>query len=100
MPQAIYETSDGKLIEYELTPELEAFLPRVLKLLKDPTKTANDVVELVYGAENPIMDKTLFPGRGAVTKAIHGTPIYRVMADLIHRKVVQDRRARVTAATP
>src|SRR5688572_2068748 len=99
MATVIHELISGGVIEYESTPELEAFLPRVLKLLKDPTKTEDDMIEIVYGQDNPILDKTMFPGRGAVTKAIHGSPVYRMFTDLLERKrrMQRARRAPMTA---
>lgn len=94
MATVIHELISGGVIEYESTPELDAFLPRVLKLLKDPTKSEDDMIEIVYGPTNPILDKTLIPGRGSVTKAIHGSPIYRMFTDLLERKRRQRARAR------
>ena len=98
MATVIHELITGGVIEYESTPELEAFLRQVLKVLKDPNATNADMVDLVYGADNPILDKTMFPGRGAVTKPIHGSPIYRVFTDLVERKERQRTRARRDAA--
>lgn len=94
MATVIHELISGGVIEYESTPELEVFLPRVLRLLKDPDKTEDDMIEIVYGPTNPIMDETLIPGRGAVTKAIHGSPVYRVFVDLLERKRRQMALAR------
>lgn len=94
MATVIHELISGGIIEYESTAELEAFLPRVLRLLKDPDKTEDDMVEIVYGPTNPILDKTLIPGRGAVTKAIHGSPVYRMFTDLLERKRRQMAQAR------
>lgn len=99
MATVIHELISGGVIEYESTAELDAFLPRVLKLLKDPTKTEDDMIEIVYGPENPILDKTLIPGRGAVTKATIGSPIYRMFTDLLERKRCQRARARRDAVT-
>lgn len=101
MATVIHELISGGVIEYESSPELEAFLPRVLRLLKDPTKTEDDMVEIVYGPDNPILDKKLIPSRGAVTKATIGSPIYRMFTDLLERKRRQRARARRDApATP
>ncbi|HWZ90735.1 MAG TPA: hypothetical protein VNW92_17865, partial [Polyangiaceae bacterium] len=94
MAQATHENMRGELIEYESSWEQDVFVARILQLTKDPSKTASDLVDLVFGSENPILDKTLFPGRSAATKAIHDTPIYRVFADVLHRKEAQDARAR------
>lgn len=98
MATVIHELISGGVVEYESTPELKAFLPRVLKLLKDPTKSEDDMIEIVYGPTN---DKTLIPGRGAVTKAILGSPIYRMFTDLLERKRRQQARLRqVVAPSP
>ncbi len=49
------------------------------------------MIGLAYSSENPILDSTLHPGRGVVTKAVIDDPVYGVVTDLLFRKrVVQD----------
>jgi hypothetical protein len=40
----------------------------------------------VYGDDNPILDRTFFPGRGMVTAAVFENPVYHVLTDLLARK--------------
>ena len=97
MATAIYELTTGELLEYESSAELEAFVPRVLKLLKDPTKTKQDMIDVIYGPDNRIMDKTLIPGRGSVTRAVLGNP-YKMFTDLLTRKRARTRAAKAPRA--
>ncbi len=82
----VYEAINGQRIEFTHTPETEAFLKRVLALSENPKAKANDMIALVYSKENPILDQTVFPTRGAVTKEVLDHPLYHVFSDLIFRK--------------
>lgn len=85
-----YTTTAGEVIEYRTPdPKVRAFLARVVDAAHDPRVTEGELVELVYGKENPILDQTIFPGRGAVTKAVLADPIYQVMQDLLFAKRLQ-----------
>lgn len=85
-----YHTVAGEVIEYPTPePELAAFLARVIDAAHDPRVTEGELIELVYGRENPLLDQTIFPGRGAVTKAVLVDPVYHVMQDLLFAKRVQ-----------
>jgi excisionase family DNA binding protein len=88
MPR-IHETLSGHRIEYDPEPKVERFLKRVDELVDDSKATEDDVIALVYGKENPILDQTLFPARGAVTREVLENPVYQVMTDLLARKRVQ-----------
>lgn len=55
----------------------------------DPTVTEAALTELIYGKENPLLDQSIFPGRGAVTKITLANPVYHVMLDLLDAKRVQ-----------
>lgn len=88
----VYETVSGQRIEYpEPSAELAQFLRRVQAIAEDPSASEGELVLLIYGAENPIMEKTLFPGRGAVTREVLEDPVYRVMSDLLYRKRIAAR---------
>jgi excisionase family DNA binding protein len=63
-----------------------AFLARLEKMLGDRKATENDMIALAYGRENPILDHTIFPERGAVTREILADHAYQVVADLVARK--------------
>jgi hypothetical protein len=97
MPR-IHETLSGHEIRYDdPTPEVEAFLRRAVELAADPKVPERDLVEAVYSRENPILDHTLFPGRGAVTPDVFANPLYHVLLDLLFRKEVQQRKVDVEA---
>lgn len=82
----IHLTLSNKEIEYELTPELAAFVDRVRTLAAAKRTTDADLVGLIYSKENPILDHSLFPERGAVTREVLDNPVYHVLCDLLARK--------------
>lgn len=85
-----YTTLTNETIEYDAQePSVAAFLARVRSATNDPDVTESALTELIYGSENPILDHTIFPHRGAVTKAVFGNPLYHVMLDLLDQKRVQ-----------
>jgi len=82
-----HQTLAGETLEYPTPdPELARYLARLIDAAHDPTVTEGALVGLIYSAENPIMDTTILPGRGMVTRAVHSDPVYRVMSDLLARK--------------
>jgi hypothetical protein len=82
-----HTTLDGRELVYaEPSAEVGAFLDRVFALLNDPRATDDEMIELIYGAENPLTDKAMFPGRGAVTREVFANPIYQVLVDWLVRK--------------
>jgi hypothetical protein len=89
----IHDTLTGHRIEYpEPEPKLEKFLKRAQALAEDPAASEDDLVALLYGRENPILDHTLFPTRGAVTREVLENTVYHVLTDLLARKSVQARK--------
>jgi hypothetical protein len=85
--QIQHHTLTGHVVTYDPpAPEVERFLQRVQALVDDPKATEDDVVSLIYGQENPILDRSLFPTRGAVTAAVLANPVYHVLTDLLNRK--------------
>ena len=85
-----YTTIAGGVLEYP-TPALEVaqFLARVHDAAQDPRLTEPELTELIYSLENPLLDRTIFPGRGAVTADVYKDPVYHVMLDLLQAKRVQ-----------
>lgn len=83
---AKYQTVSGHVIEYDETPEVVAFLRRLRALVDDPKAGVHEVTGLAYSRENPILDQTIFPTRGAVTKEVLANPTYAVVSDLVFRK--------------
>lgn len=90
MKTETYKTIAGEELEYPTpTPDVAAFLSRVMAAAHDPTVSEPALTELIYGKENPVLDQTIFPGRGAVTKAVMANPVYHVMHDLLGAKRLQ-----------
>ena len=89
-PMERHTTIAGETLEYPRPgPELAAFLARVRAAAEDPRVSEQALVELLYGSENPILDHTIFRGRGAVTRETFANPVYHVMLDLLDAKRVQ-----------
>jgi hypothetical protein len=83
----LYSLVSGEVVEYPDQPAaVSAFLARVLAAVNDPAVSPAELLALVYGAENPILDTTTQPGRAIVTKAVFENPMFRVLADLVGRK--------------
>lgn len=85
-----YTTLAGEILEYPTpTGERAAFLSRVFSAAFNPEVTEGQLIELIYGREDPFLDQTIFPARGAVTKVTIKDPVYHVMLDLLDHKRVQ-----------
>lgn len=85
-----YRTVNGQVIEYSPTAKVAAFLARIEQMVADPKTKEQQIVGLAYSSENPFLDHTMFPGRGAVTKDVLANPAYHVMTDLLFRKRVAE----------
>lgn len=82
-----YTTINGETLTYEAPGgALAAFLERVQAAANEPTVSENDMIALIYGRENPLLDHAMLPGRSMVTAAAFERPEYRVMTDLLGRK--------------
>lgn len=77
---------NGRTIEYDPTPAEERFLAKVAAAVDDPKIKAPDMLALVYGPENPLLESKA--GYHFVTPAAFENPVYRVLGDLIDRKNV------------
>jgi|SRR5262245_1936193 len=87
---ASYTALSGETIRFpDPDPVTADFLARARVAASDLTVSINDMIELVYGPDNPLLDKTILPGRPMVTKAVFVNPVYHVLADLIGVKRVQ-----------
>ncbi len=89
----VHTTLAGHRIEFvEPDAKVDKFLWRVQTLLNDPKATENDMIALMYGRENPILEHSdSFPERGMVTKAVLEHPVYQVLTDLLARKSLAAR---------
>lgn len=95
----VYETLSGHRIEYpELEPKLARFLARVQAAAAEPGATTATLAALVYGPENPLLDFSFVPGRGAITRETLEHPVYRVMSDIVHRADITPEQAQRMAA--
>lgn len=91
-------TLSGHEIEFPRpSPKVAAFLDRLRAMLDDRKATENDMIALAYSKENPLLDPTIFPTRGAVTKEVLANPIYSVVTDLLSRKRVAEEGIDVDA---
>lgn len=85
-----YELLAGDTLEFPAPPPpVAAFIRRAQSAAKDRSVSVDHLIELIYGRENPVLDQTIFPTRGAVTKAVLADPLYHLMLDLLDRKRVQ-----------
>jgi hypothetical protein len=84
-----YTLLSGEKVAYLPPPAVADFIARVHAAVADPGVGVSEVVELIYGPGNPILDRTMIPGRPVVTKAVFDSPEYKVLADLLQVKRVQ-----------
>lgn len=96
MPR-IHVSLTGQEIKYDdPDPKLTRFLQKAFDLASDPKVKSDALVALIYGTENPILDRTLFPERGMVTKDVLENPVYHVLTDLLARKEAQQNGTNLT----
>jgi hypothetical protein len=81
-----YLLASGEAIDYSPPPELGAFMDRVRTATDDPTVTPSDLLSLVYGVENPLLDTSSIPGRAVIRRAALEHPAFHIMGDLLFRK--------------
>lgn len=93
-----YTTIEGQELEYQADAELQGLIDRLRGMLADPAATSDDMILAIYSPANPIMNKTVIPGRGAVTAEVLANPAYRVMTDLLFRKGCSDEDVAELAA--
>jgi len=84
----IHQTLSGHRVEYpDPDPRLEKFLDRVQEVFEDRRKTDDDMIRLIYGKENPLLEAS----SGMVTREVFDNPVYRVLSDLIvQKRVIMD----------
>lgn len=85
MPKHI-TLSGHEIAHDEPSREVAAFLKKLRAMLDDDGVDEQSMIGFAYGPENPLLDHTLFAGRGAVTKETLANPHYHVMSDLLARK--------------
>jgi len=89
-----HRTLAGDELDYpEPDDELASFLDRVREAASDPDVAIAAMVELVYGADNPLLDPSspspiALPQRGTATAETWADPAWHVMLDLLEAKRV------------
>jgi hypothetical protein len=82
-----YHCLSGHVLTYpDPPPDVAAFLERVRTAAANPAVTLDQLIELIYGLENPLLDKTILPGRAMVTPIVFENPIYHIFGDMLFRK--------------
>jgi hypothetical protein len=85
-----YSFVTGETAKYaDPSPEVADFLARVRTAANDPNVSVLALQDLIYGMENPILDKKMLPGRAMVTMAVFKNPIHHILLDQIDRKRIQ-----------
>ncbi|WP_394847365.1 hypothetical protein LZC95_07855 [Pendulispora brunnea] len=84
-----HTTLSGQTIEYAPSQPVAQFLKRLKAMSEDPDISEGEMIAFAYGLKNPLLDHSIFPERGAVTKEVLSAPAYQVMTDLLARKRVQ-----------
>jgi excisionase family DNA binding protein len=93
-----YVTLSGHQVEFERpTGALAEFYKNAIKAAADKHVTEDELITLLYSADNPLLSPGLVPGRGMVTKETLAHPLYRVLQDLLVRKHVAARGLDVQA---
>jgi excisionase family DNA binding protein len=87
----VHVTLSGHEIRYEAGPELAGFLERARSLAENPGATSKDLLALVYGQGNPLLDRSHLREHGVVTAAVLDQPAFQVLQDLILRKDLRER---------
>ncbi len=87
-----HRTLAGDELDYpEPDDELASFLDRVREAASDPDIAIAAMVELIYGADNPLLDPSssspiALPQRGTATAETWVDPAWHVMLDLLEAK--------------
>jgi hypothetical protein len=82
-----YTTTTGEVIALEThAPGIVAFLRRAVAAAHDPSVSADELSAFIFGLENPLLDQSILPGRGVVTKALRESPLYVMLMDLLSVK--------------
>jgi len=90
MATETYQMLSGEVLRFERQgDEAMAFLARVRVAVGDPHVSENDLINLIYGEENPILRRGVIPGRGYVDREAWANPLYRIMTDLLAQKRLQ-----------
>lgn len=85
-----YLTTAGETVTFaDPDPVVADFLARAHAAAADPAVTVAQMVELIYGPENPTLARVEGIGRPVVTAEVFADPVFRVLSDLVGVKRVQ-----------
>lgn len=94
-----HTTLEGHTLTYPDPPaEVAAFIERARAAVRNPSVSSDAMLALVYGTDNPLLDRTILPGRGMVTRAVLDNPLFHLLNDLVGRKEVEQGELDVEAA--
>jgi len=86
----IYTTLEGNTISLDdFEPTIIRFIKSVKTASENPKVTVDNMLSLVYGSKNPILDHDMIPGRAMVTRQVLANPAYEILTDLIGIKEVR-----------
>lgn len=99
-----YTLLSGEVLEYENPPsEVSDYLSKVKMAAHDPDISTGELIDLIYSADNPLLETGIIPGRGVVTRDVQHHPVYQIMLDLLQQKRITegelDRKAAESAHT-
>ncbi|MCH7477923.1 MAG: helix-turn-helix domain-containing protein [SAR324 cluster bacterium] len=63
-------------------------MKKLFRATDDTGVSYNDLLVMIYGKENPLLDQKIFKGVGGVTREIAANPIYSVMRDQLEKKAI------------
>lgn len=85
-----FTTLNGQAIDISsLTNDERSFLARALEAVENANVTKDDMLALIYGDDNPILDREFIPGRPMVTPKVLAHPAYHVLTDLLDQKRIK-----------
>jgi hypothetical protein len=85
-----YTTTTGRVLDLSnMDTILEAFFERVQHVAQDNSVPVSELMALIYGAENPMLDSTIIPGQHMVTRDVFHNPVYHALMDQITIKHIR-----------
>ncbi len=85
-----YECASGRVIRYpKLARKVQLFLNDVIRNTEREDVLYDDLVTMIYGKGNPLLDHLVFKGYGGVTAEVAADPVYSVMRDQLEKKAIQ-----------
>lgn len=86
-----YKLLSGEALEYDQPPPaVDEYLSKVRVAANDPDVSTNELIDLIYSEDNPLLETGIIPGRGVVTKDIQRHPVYQIMLDLLQQKRITE----------